>query len=198
MEINSKTRFKNLLSNLMSRKYEAEKVYTFLLEKTDFFTAPASTKYHGSYAGGLVEHSLAVYENLITLYRIYKDKLPQAINADSLIIVSLLHDICKINFYKLGTKNVKNEETGQWQKEQYYFIDDQIPLGHGEKSVIILQSYINLTADEIYAIRWHMGGFDDTSRSWAGGMTLSAAFEKCPLAVLLHMADLAANYINKE
>lgn len=193
----TKEAFRELLFSVTNRKNEIVKLYKFL-ERTDFFTAPASTKYHGAYEGGLVDHSMAVYENLIALYQIYKDKLPQEIYTDSLVITSLFHDICKINFYKSGTKNVKNEETGQWQKEPYYFIDDQIPLGHGEKSVIILQSYMNLSADEIYAIRWHMGGFDDTGRSYAGGMSLGAAFKKCPLAVLLHMADLAANYINKE
>ena len=191
----NKKKFRELLFSIShtTRKIELEKLYEFL-EKTDFFTAPASTKYHGAYEGGLVQHSLAVYEELHVLNQLYGVQC----NYDSVIIVALLHDVCKINFYKSGTKNVKNETTGQWEKQPYYFIEDQIPLGHGEKSVIILQQYIkSLTSDEIYAIRWHMGGFDDAGRSYGGGMALGAAFEKCPLAVLLHMADLTANYISK-
>lgn len=191
----SKEIFHELLLSIAhpTRKIELEKLYDFL-EKTDFFTAPASTKYHGAYKGGLVQHSLAVYKNLSKLNNLYG--LPCI--HDSVIIVALLHDVCKINFYKVGKRNVQDEKTGRWEKQPYYFIEDQIPLGHGEKSVIILQQYLqSLTSDEIYAIRWHMGGFDDAGRSYTGGMSLSAAFEKCPLAVLLHMADLATNYISK-
>lgn len=195
----NKEKFRELLFSIShsTRKMELEKLYDFL-EKTDFFTAPASTKYHGAYEGGLVQHSLAVYEKLREMYDYLYEPSQLNIPYDSVILVALLHDVCKINFYKSGTKNVKNEVTGQWKKQPYYFIEDQIPLGHGEKSVIILQQYIHsLTSDEIYAIRWHMGGFDDAGRSYGGGMALGAAFEKCPLAVLLHMADLAANYISK-
>ncbi len=101
------------------------------------------------------------------------------------------------NFYKQDVRNVKNN--GVWEQVPVYTINDTLPLGHGEKSVMILQQYIELTTDEIYAIRWHMGGFDDTAKSYAGGLQLSAAFDKCPLLVMLHMADLAAVYLlNKE
>lgn len=195
----NKENFRELLFsvNSPSRKCELENLYDFL-EKTDFFKAPASSNYHGNYEGGLVEHSLSVFQNLKMLHKLYESEIPYYVSYDSMIVTALLHDVCKINFYKSGTKNVKNEETGQWQKEKYYFIDDQIPLGHGEKSVIILQQHITLTSNEIYAIRWHMGGFDDTAKSWAGGLALSNAMEKCPLLALLHMADLATNYINKE
>lgn len=192
----NKEKFREILLSVThpTRKMELEKLYEFL-ERTDFFTAPASTKYHGAYEGGLVQHSLAVYDNLVSLRELYN--VTAQIQYDSVIITALLHDICKINFYKLGTRNVKNEN-GTWQSVPVYTIDDQTPLGHGEKSVIILQQHIHsLTSNEIYAIRWHMGSFDDAGKSWAGGMALGAAFEKCPLAVLLHMADLAANYISK-
>ena len=193
----SKENFHQLLFSVNSptRKYELENLYDFL-ERTDFFKAPASSNYHGNYEGGLVEHSLNVYRNLKMLHRLYESEIPY-ISKDSMIVAALLHDVCKINFYKSGTKNIKNEETGQWEKQSCYFIEDQVPLGHGEKSVIILQQYTTLTSDEIYAIRWHMGGFDDTAKSWAGGLALSSAMGKCPLLALLHMADLATNYISK-
>lgn len=191
----NKERFHELLLSVNSRKREIQNVYDFL-QGTDFFTAPASTRFHGNYEGGLVEHSLEVYRNLGSLYQIYKDRISPTINMDSLIVVALLHDVCKINFYKVGTRNVKDEK-GVWQTVPTYTIDDHIPLGHGEKSVIILQQYIQLTADEIYAIRWHMGGFDDAGRSYGGGQALSGAMGICPLLVLLHMSDLAANYITK-
>lgn len=192
----SKEQFYKLLLSVTSRKNEVQNIYEFL-EKTDFFTTPASTRFHGAYEGGLVKHSLETYQHLKNLYALYQARLLNPISDDSLIITALLHDICKINFYKSGTKNVKNEATGVWEKQQHYFIEDQIPLGHGEKSVIILQQYIKLTADEIYAIRWHMGGFDDTGKSYGGGMALGIAMDKCPLLALLHMADLAANYLTK-
>ncbi len=161
----------------------------FLVEGTDFFTAPASTKYHGAYAGGLAEHSLGVYN---VLQSFAGGKYPE----ESIIICGLMHDICKVNFYKQSTRNVKNEHTGQWEKVSCYTIEDSFPMGHGEKSVITLMRFIQLHEHEMYAIRWHMGGYDDAARGgYGGGSALSAAFEKCPLAVMLHMADLVDTYL---
>lgn len=162
------------------------------LESTDFYTAPASSQYHGNHEGGLCEHSIAVYN---TLDRITSTVYAGKIKPESVIITALLHDVCKIDFYKKDSRNVKNEQ-GKWERVPYYSIDDNCPLGHGEKSVILLQSQgLFLTGDEIMAIRWHMGGFDDTARSYAGGLSLSKAMRDCPLLVTLHMADLAANYL---
>ena len=115
------------------------------LESTDFFTAPASTRFHGNYEGGLVEHSMKVYE-------ILKTKVE---DNDSTKIVALLHDICKTNFYKTDFRNVKNN--GVWEQVPYYTIEDTIPYGHGEKSVMMISEFIKLTPEEKYAIRWHMG-----------------------------------------
>lgn len=165
-----------------------ENLIGHIKSKTDFFTAPASSRYHGAYHGGLAEHSYNVYKALLSFAA---GKYPQ----DSIIICGLLHDLCKTNFYKESTRNVKNETTGQWEKVPYFAVEDANPLGHGEKSVIILQQFIPLHPFEIYAIRWHMGGFDDSVRGYAGAAALSAAFEKCQLAVMLHMADLAATYL---
>lgn len=101
----------------------------------------------------------------------------------------------KVNYYTISSRNVKDEATGTWHKEPFYKVDDRLPLGHGEKSVIILQSFIKLTRDEIFAIRWHMGGFDSAAKG--GDYGLSGAFEMCPLAVMTHLADMEATYLSE-
>jgi hypothetical protein len=173
-----------------------ENLIDYLIDKTDFFVAPASTQYHGSKEGGLLEHSLAVLENLEIVIDNFavKDWFQGGYTQDTLVIVALLHDICKTNFYTTAIRNIKNNDTGQWEHTPYITIDDQFPLGHGEKSVMILQRYIWLHDDELMAIRWHMAGFDDTARSYAGGLALNNALKKYPLITALHMADLAASY----
>lgn len=157
------------------------------LEKTDFFEAPASTRFHGAYRGGLLEHSMKVYE-------IFKEKVKNAnieINSpeDTIIITALLHDICKANFYKVDYRNAKNE-LGVWEKVPYYTIEDQIPYGHGEKSVMMISEYIKLTPEEKYTIRWHMG-FTEPKEVYN---TIGAAYKKYPLALLLFEADLETSY----
>jgi hypothetical protein len=188
MNIDQQQKFKNLL--LKTGRIGMEGLLKYI-DSTDFYIAPASTHFHGAYEGGLLEHSLEVYDNLEKMQDAY---FVNANNA-SMIIVALLHDICKANFYKTDFRNVKND-IGVWEKVPYYTIEDQLPLGHGEKSVMLLQRFIRLTPDEIYAIRWHMGGFDDAARSYGGGVSLNGAMSKCKLLVLLCMADLAANYIS--
>lgn len=155
------------------------------LEQTDFFTAPASTKYHLSKEGGLLEHSLNVYDELVNEYGV-SDSI------SSLIIVALLHDICKANFYSISEKNVKKGD--KWIKEPYYTVEDQFPVGHGEKSVMIIQKFIKLTDEEIAAIRWHMGAYEPKENY----NSLSRAFSKYPLALMLHIADLKATYIREK
>lgn len=164
-----------------------EDLIKFIEEKTDFFTAPASTRYHGSFEGGLLEHSLNVY-------KILSDKVKNScidikVSEDTLKIITLLHDICKVNFYKVDYRNAKNER-GEWEKVPYYTIDDKIPYGHGEKSVMMLTEYIKLTSEEKYCIRWHMG-FTEPKELYG---TLGEAYKKYPLALLLHEADLEATY----
>jgi hypothetical protein len=190
-------RFENLL---LATGREGMADLLKFINDSDFYRAPASSRFHGAHQGGLLEHSLQVNKDMMVIYDAFRErgKLKDGqINLHSIIIASLLHDICKVDFYKSDVRNVKNN--GVWEQVPYYTIDDKLPLGHGEKSVMILQQYIELTTDEMYAIRWHMGGFDDTAKSYAGGLQLSAALDKCPLLVMLHMADLAAVYlINKE
>lgn len=163
------------------------------LETTDFYSAPASTKFHGNYAGGLLQHSLNVYDALKNLLRLYP---LEGISDETVAIASLFHDVCKANYYTVGTKNVKDEATGVWHKEPFYKTDDQFPVGHGEKSVILLMRYMELTDQEIYAIRWHMSGFDSAVKG--GDFGCSKAYEVCPFAVLLHLADMTATYLMEE
>ena len=157
------------------------------LQTTDFFTAPASTRFHGACAQGLVMHSLNVYRVLRGKFCREGDDL------ESVVICSLLHDVCKANYYTVSTRNVKNKETGRWEEVPFYSIVDALPYGHGEKSVWMIERYMRLTEEEAVAIRWHMGGFDDAARG--GCKAISEAYDAYPLAVKLHMADLAATYL---
>ncbi len=169
----------------------ADKLLDYLLSsKSDFFTAPASTRYHGSYAGGLLEHSLNVYDCLADYLARPRVKELYGLTADSetTAVISLLHDICKVNFYKTDYRNAKNEQ-GVWEKVPYYAIEDQLPYGHGEKSVYIITGFMRLSREEAFAIRFHMGfsGTEDVS-------LVGRAFEKFPLAYALHAADMEASY----
>ena len=163
-----------------------DKVIEFM-EKSDFFTAPASTRFHGAYEGGLAAHSFKVYE--ILKYKIKNNIEDIQVPEESIIISALLHDICKANYYKTDYRNAKNS-FGEWEKVPYYTIDDTIPYGQGEKSVMMLTEDIKLTNDEKYSIRWHMG-FSEPKENYA---PLGLAFKKYPLALMLHEADLEASY----
>ena len=164
----------------------SEKLLDWLLT-TDFFRAPASTRFHGACEQGLVMHSLNVYHALNRYF------FEEGDSEESFAICALLHDLCKASFYKPGTRNVKNEATGQWEKVPTYTIEDAFPYGHGEKSVYLIERFMKLKNAEAVAIRWHMGGFDDAARG--GSYAVSQAFDRYPLAVKLHMADLAATYL---
>lgn len=157
------------------------------LETTDFFTAPASTRFHAAHPGGLLEHSLNVYQVLIA-----KHYDPQTGDLESFTLVSLLHDLCKAGFYTQSFRNAKNA-AGEWEKVPYYTVDDQFPYGHGEKSVYLIERFLRLKTEEAVAVRWHMGGFDDSVRG--GSFALANAYEKYPLAVKLHLSDLEATYL---
>ena len=157
------------------------------IEKTDFFEAPASTRFHGNYEGGLAEHSIKVYE--ILKHKIETSIEPIKVSEDSIIIIGLLHDLCKANFYKIDYRNAKNS-LGVWEKVPYYTVDDTIPYGHGEKSVMMITEYMKLTSEEKYCIRWHMG-FTEPKEQYT---TLGLAYKKYPLALLTHEADLEATY----
>ena len=177
---------KNIIIDLLnSVNRSGMKDLILYLENSDFFEAPASSKYHLSEEGGLAKHSLNVYYNL-------KKLCTSKISDETIIIIGLLHDLCKANCYKKSVKNIQNKE-GKWIPTQTYIVDDDFPLGHGEKSVMLIQRYIELTASEILAIRWHMGGFVPKEEQ----TYVSRAFNQCELAVLLHIADLKATYIDE-
>lgn len=162
------------------------------LATTDFYTAPASTKYHGSHPGGLLDHSINVYKTLNNIVAAMHLDIPR----DSVAIAGLLHDVSKTNVYKIGYRNVKNEDTGQWEKKQIYEHDDQIPYGHGEKSVIILQGLgLQMNRAEMMAIRWHMGGFADNNQHG----TVNKAASLYPEIAAMHAADwIATVYLDKQ
>ncbi len=161
------------------------------LQKTDFFTAPASTKFHGACEQGLVMHSISVFKTLVE-----KHFDPETDNMESFAICALLHDLCKAEFYKVSTRNVKNDETGKWEKVPYYAVEDKFPFGHGEKSVFLIERFIRLKPAEAVAIRWHMGGFDEAAKG--GSFSISVAYEKYPLAIKLHLADLESTYLREK
>ena len=168
----------------------SQKLLEWLL-KTDFFTTPASTKFHSACEQGLVMHSISVYKTMME-----KHFDPEKDSAESFAICALLHDLCKTQFYKISSRNVKNEETGQWEKKPFYTVEDAFPYGHGEKSVFLIERFMRLKTAEAVAIRWHMGGFDEAARG--GSFAISLAYEKYPIAVKLHLADLESTYLREK
>ena len=157
------------------------------LEKSDFFKAPASTRFHGSFEKGLAEHSMKVYE--ILKEKVKTSPIKIDIPNESIIIIALLHDICKVNYYKIDYRNAKNA-LGVWEKVPYYTVEDTIPYGHGEKSVMMITEYIKLTPEEKYSIRWHMGFTEPKELT----NTIGVAYKKYPIALLTHEADLESTY----
>ena len=174
--------YKNLL--LSTKRKGIENLIQWL-DNSDFKVAPASTRYHSNHEGGLLEHSLNVYNECIRQKDLIKlFNIPQ----DTLIITSLLHDICKVNYYKMDVRNVK--KNGAWVQEPYYTVDDMFPMGHAEKSIIIAKQFIQLSDVEIAMIRAHMGGFVSDNY-----FSPSAVYNKYPEAIVLHNADLIATYV---
>lgn len=192
-----KKRFIELYGEYIRRK-GSDKLLAWL-ETTDFFNAPASTKYHLSRPGGLAEHSVHVYErflNLVEYEKGYSEHfcLHNTSDDETIAICGLLHDICKTNLYDVEMRNRKNEQ-GQWEQYPFYVVNDRLPYGHGEKSVYIISGFMRLTREEAFTIRWHMGGFDDSVRG--GSYALNGAYKKYPLALLLHIADMQATYLDE-
>lgn len=165
------------------------------LESSDFFTAPASTKFHSNYEGGLCDHSVKVYKRFVRLLKDeYGDDYQNKISAESVAIIALLHDVCKVNTYKVEMRNVKRD--GVWVQEPFYTTDDELPYGHGEKSVYMICGFIKLTREEAMAINWHMGGFD--MRVKGGSYAIGEAFYKYPTAFLFSLADMQATYLDEK
>ncbi len=184
--MNAKEEFIRIFRENITRQ-GSEELLNWLLN-TDFFDAPASTKYHCACENGLVMHSVSVYNTMMEKH--FEEGVD---SEESFAISALLHDVCKAEFYKVSTRNVKNDLTGQWEKQPYYSIEDKFPFGHGEKSVFLIERFMRLRLDEAMAIRWHMGSFDDGQ-----GYTVSQAYEKYPLAVKLHLADMESTYLREK
>ena len=172
------------------------------IRKSDFYTAPASTKFHLSCESGLLQHSLNVLDALRGLlqeeqtnedgtkawfYTVAGTSVAQ-VKDESVILIALLHDICKVGFYAVDYRNAKNEQ-GVWEKVPYYTVRDTLPYGHGEKSVYMIQSFMRLTRDEAFAIRYHMGFSGNEDKNSVG-----RALEMFPLALAVNVADMEATY----
>ena len=154
------------------------------LEKSDFFTAPASTRRHSAYRGGLCQHSVNVYKRFVKLLQMeFGENWQKKISTESVAIMGLLHDVCKVGTYVEDYRNVK-DENGNWVKKPYYKIEDSLPYGHGEKSVYMLSAFMKLTREEALAINWHMGEFDQRVQN--GSYLISDVFYKYPICCLPH------------
>lgn len=188
METAKKDRDKNIFIETMRNYVNRTGIENLLswLEDTDFYDAPASTKYHGAYPGGLVAHSMNVFRRLMAK----RADMTDGTTLETITVVSLLHDVCKTNFYR--EKEIKQEHGQQVIRYGY---DNKLPIGHGEKSVILIQKHMQLTDEEIIAISWHMGEFD--VRAKALSYELSQAWERYPLAFLLHVADMEATWLDE-
>ncbi len=171
----------------------ADKLLEYL-NNSDFFTAPASARFHLAEEGGLCRHSINVYNRLVQAVNAEYGADQTEFSAETLAICGLLHDVCKVNFYSVDYRNSK--ENGVWVKVPYYRVEEKFPYGHGEKSVFIVSQYMRLTAEEAMAINWHMGGFDD--RVKGGSYSLSEAMAKYKLVLLMHIADLQASYLDED
>ena len=166
-----------------------------------------------------MKHSVHVYERLRELYcnELARNSSGPVILTDeeeeTIAVCGLLHDVCKANVYKKEPKNqksydpekvkraqkwqIKHDELGDfiWESVMSYKFEDQMPYGHGEKSVYIVSGFMKLSREEAFAIRWHMGFADDSYH--AGSHGVGAAFEMFPLAAMCHIADLQATYCDE-
>ena len=185
--ISYKERFMDIYTQSINRNGSFELLEW--IKSTDFFTSPASTKFHCAYKGGLVEHSVNVYYNLMKLNSVFNF----CQNEESLAIVSLLHDLTKAQCYKVEFRNVKNEQ-GIWEKvPNYVFSEDFRYGGHGSKSVFLIMKCMQLTDEEASAINNHMSAFDRPCNDWS----LSNAFEQFPLGMFLHTADCISSWVTE-
>ena len=189
---------KNEFESIVNAKISRDGIENLMqwLEGTDFFTAPASTRFHGSYAGGLVEHSLAVYKRMVQFadyydQETYGSERDHTWPEETIAIIALFHDFCKIGTYKTELRWRKDAQQ-RWEQYPTYKKEEDFNFGgHGSKSLYLIQNFLSLEPQEAVAINCHMGQFDSTVYS-----NPSAAFEQYPLAWLLHTADEAATYID--
>lgn len=195
-EENDKIRFREVL---LSTQRKGMETVLDNLEKLGFFEAPASTKFHGSMPGGLLKHSLGVYDEALALREVQirmKPEMEESLPLDSIAVAALLHDVCKAEIYK-EVEKWRKDGNNQWQKYTVYGVDYAgLPVGHGEKSVIrLLRWGLELTDWEIMAIRWHMSAFDLGFQSPEARGNYGEATNSCPLLAVIKAADSLASHI---
>ena len=189
---NAKEKFLEIYNNNITR--EGSKELLVFLQKSDCCVAPARTKFHNAYEGGLCEHSINVYNRFLNAVKNeFGENYLEKVSNETIAICGLLHDICKVETFKVDTRNKKVD--GNWVQVPYYTVDDSLPYGHGEKSVYIISGFMRLSREEAMIINWHMGGFDARVRGGAYG--LSDAYYKYPLAPLFHTCDMLATYLDE-
>ncbi len=171
----------------------ADKLLDYLENSSDFFTAPASGRRHSNYEGGLAQHSINVYNRFKNnILKEYGDSYRDKISDESIAIMALFHDLCKVNTYVTDYRNQKVD--GQWIQVPYFAYNNSLPYGHGEKSVYIISGFIRLTREEAIGINWHMGCADPRA---LGGSDMAEAFYRFPTAVLLNISDIEATYLDE-
>lgn len=191
--MSNKDRFIQIYNDNIKRDGATELLDYLTSKSCDFFTAPASTRFHCAYEGGLLEHSLNVYDCLSSYLKTDRAKGFNLNYSEETIAVSaLLHDLCKVNVYKTSLRNSKNEQ-GEWVKVPFYEYSDQLPYGHGEKSVYIISGFMKLSREEAFAIRYHMGFSGEENKN-----TVGSVLERFPLALALNIADMEASFYVEE
>jgi hypothetical protein len=188
----SKQEYIDIYNKYINRE-GAENLLEFL-KKSDFFTAPASTQFHSAYEGGLCEHSIKVFKRFLkTVESEYGENFLDKVSMETIAICGLLHDVCKIETFKVDYRNKKVDNN--WVQVPYYTVEETLPYGHGEKSVYIISGFMRLTREEAMVINWHMGGFD--MRVKGGSYSLSEAYYKFPLATIFHTCDMLSTYLDE-
>ncbi len=189
----AKIEFERIFTECIKRE-GADKLLEYI-KKSDFFTAPASYRFHNNFDGGLCQHSINVYNRLKRIViNEYGENYTEKVSDETIAICGLLHDICKVDYYGTEMRNVKVD--GVWVQKPRYVIHDSLPYGHGEKSVYIINGFMRLSREEAIAINWHQGGFDP--RVKAGVFSFSDAYYNYPIAVLLNLADMQATYLDEK
>jgi hypothetical protein len=173
-----------IISILQKTNREGMPALIDYLVSTDFFKAPASTKYHNAFPGGLAQHSLFVYDNLWKMNEQYKIGL----SLDTIAVCALLHDVCKADVYEFAL--FKTKSGGR------YSFSDSFPCGHGEKSMFVLMRFLKLTEQEILLIRWHMAESD--MGGYYQRLSFDAARDKEPGLTALICADQLASFVMEE
>ena len=187
-----KEEFIDIFNKYINR--EGSKQLLEYLQKSDFFTAPASSQFHSAFEGGLCHHSINVFNRFLNAVKNeFGESFEEKVSMETIAICALLHDLCKIDTFKIDYRNKKVD--GNWVQVPYYSIEDNLPYGHGEKSVYIISGFMRLTREEAMIINWHMGGFD--ARVKGGSFSLSEAFYRFPLAAIFHTCDMLATYLDE-